>query len=285
MKKESASWDGLMTLAVLARLGSYSACARELGLTHVTVMRRIQRLEAALGAKLLDRGDAGFRLTEAGRKALGIAERMEGLSHQLLREIDVLPAGPAGKIRVTCTEAFGIHALAPQLPEFHALYPRLEIELVLDGRVLSIARRKADIAIRLARPNEPELVAKKIGEISYGLYCNQELAISDDPRRRLCKLDPQSQSLPECEWADKHCAQSQVSFSSNSLSAVFAAVGAGLGCAVLPDYLARKNASLRCIEHLPAVVREIWLAYPKEFRSDLKFRPFIDWLAKRFASP
>ena len=88
MQKSTIAWDDLLTLSTLMRAGSYSACARELDITHATAIRRIRRLEAALGKPVATRTDGSFVLTAAGRNALTAARQMEQSADRLLREIE-----------------------------------------------------------------------------------------------------------------------------------------------------------------------------------------------------
>ncbi|MNQ93587.1 LysR family transcriptional regulator [Cupriavidus campinensis] len=279
MQKSTISWDDLLTLSTLIRAGSYSACARELDITHATAIRRIRRLEAALGKPVATRTDGTFVLTSVGRNALTAARQMEQSADRLLREMEGATAGVSGVVRVATTAALGSDYLTPRLPSLYAQNPDMEVRLEVDNRVTSLARRRAHIAVRLNRPHEGELVAQRAGTLRFGLYASTRGAVADDAP--LCGLLDEGFTLPEVAWPQS--LGRPFAFQSNSLLAVRAAVRAGLGIALLPHFLAHDDPALQRVREVPEVEREIWLAYPAEFRGASRFRPVIDWLADTLA--
>lgn len=278
----------MLTLAVLARSGNYSAAARELGLTHATIARRIQRLEEAVGTVLTARRDAGLQLTEAGRLALAAAAEMEKIAGRLNRTLAARPAGLDGRIRITATETLGTYFYLPRLIEFHRHNPGIVIEMALDSRTLSLAKRRADLAIRLARPSEEGLVAKRIGTMGYGLYMRRDhpaLSSADgkDVLKSgspipICRFDESLTELPESRWIAEQLSQARCVFRANSLMALAQAVRYGWGAGLIPCFLAEEASELVCLSDGAVVSREIWLAYPEEFRDVPRYRAIIDWL-------
>ncbi|WP_092135393.1 LysR family transcriptional regulator [Cupriavidus sp. YR651] len=279
MQKSTIAWDDLLTLSTLMRAGSYSACARELDITHATAIRRIRRLETALGKPVATRTDGTFVLTAAGRNALTAARQMEQSADRLMREIEGASTGVSGVVRVAATAALGSEFLTPQLPTLYAAHPDVEIRLEVDNRVTSLARRRAHIAVRLARPQEDDIVAQRAGTARFGLYGPTGGQAPDDAP--LCGLLDEGFSLPEVAWPQ--ALERRFAYQSNSLLAVREAVRAGIGIALLPHYVAQHHPDLQLLREVPEVVREIWLAYPAEFRGASRFRPVIDWLADTLA--
>lgn len=284
MKKRTAHWEDLLTLATLARSGSYSAAARDLGLTHATIGRRIRRLEESVGTALVARSEAGFLLSDSGRLALAAAEDMERIAAGLDRSLAAQPAGLGGRVRVTATEVLGTYFFLPRLIDFHRQNPGIVLDLVLDNRTLSLARRKADVAIRLARPQEPGVVAKFLGHLGYRLYLRRDHPWRSaggivDGALPLCRFDDSLAELPESRWLADHLPQARCVFRANSLAALFQAVRCGWGAGLVPCFLADADAELASLSENPAVSREIWLAYPEEFRNVPRYRALIDWLS------
>ena len=284
MQKSTITWDDLLTLSTLMRVGSYSACARELDITHATAIRRIRRLETALGKPVATRTDGTFVLTADGRNALAAAREMEQSADRLLREIEGASPGVSGVVRVAATASLGSHFLTPRLPAFYASNPDVEVRLEVDNRVTSLARRRAHIAVRLARPQEVSLVAQRAGTIQFGLYAPTVMsaAVAESRDTPLCGLLDEGFSLPEVQWPLE--LGRRFSFQSNSFVAVREGVRAGLGVALLPHYLAAGEPGLTLVRNVPEVLREIWLAYPPEFRGASRFRPVIDWLAEALSN-
>jgi len=284
VQKSTITWDDLLTLSTLMRVGSYSACARELDITHATAIRRIRRLETALGKPVATRTDGTFVLTAAGRNALAAAREMEQSADRLLREIEGASPGVSGVVRVAATASLGSHFLTPRLPAFYASNPDVEVRLEVDNRVTSLARRRAHIAVRLARPQEDSLVAQRAGTIQFGLYAPTVMsaAVAESRDTPLCGLLDEGFSLPEVQWPLE--LGRRFSFQSNSFVAVREGVRAALGVALLPHYLAAGEPGLTLVRNVPEVLREIWLAYPPEFRGASRFRPVIDWLAEALSN-
>ncbi|WP_420996302.1 LysR family transcriptional regulator [Cupriavidus sp. 30B13] len=287
MQKRSLHWDDLLTLSTLIRTGNYSACARELGVTHATAIRRVRRLESALGKPVATRTDGAFALSAAGRAALAAAQQMENSAERLLRAVEDTGAGVSGVVGIACTAALGSHFLTPRLPALYRAHPQLEVRLETGNRVASLARRRAHVAVRLGRPQESDVIAQRAGSMGFGLYAParppgsgpwpaEELAAAP-----LCGLLDEGLALPESEWTRR--AGARTGFQSNNMLAVHEAVCGGLGIGLLPHHLARGDARLVQVRDVPEVVREIWLAYPRELRGASRFRPVIDWLARTLA--
>ena len=283
MQKRSLHWDDLLTLSTLIRTGNYSACARELEVTHATAIRRIRRLETALGKPVATRTDGAFALSAAGRAALAAAQQMENSAERLLREVEDAGGGVSGVVGIACTATLGSNFLTPRMFALYCAHPQLEVRLETDNRIASLARRRAHIAVRLARPQESDVIAQRAGSMRFGLYAparpagagawnEQDLAAAP-----LCGLLDEGLALPEAEWTRALAARK--GFQSNNLLAVHQAIRTGLGIGLLPHYLARDDTRLTLVREVPEVLREIWLAYPQEFRGASRFRPVIDWLA------
>ncbi len=196
--KRTVSWDDLLTLSTLIRAGSYSACARELDITHATAIRRIRRLEEALGKPVATRSEGAFELTSAGRSALTAARQMEQSAGRLMREIEGTGSGVSGVVRIAATAALGSHFLTPRLLGLYAAHPDIVVRLELDDRVASLARRHAHLAVRLARPKEDDIVAQRVGTVPFGLYGSA--AVPMDDSTPLCALLDEGYDIPEATW-------------------------------------------------------------------------------------
>lgn len=286
-------WDDLLTLAVLARSGSYAACARELGLTHATVIRRLRRLETALGAPVAESMQGRIELSPAGRIALAAAEQMERHAARIGRELEARRASPgsvSGTVRLTATEGVATLFIAERLPALRERHPGLTVDLIVEARRASLARREAHLAIRLNRPVEEQVVARRVGTIHYGVYGNAAMRrrYADEGLAALpfCQLAlslAPGVALPEIRWVDKQIAREAIVLSSNSVDTLLMAAAAGTGAALLPHFAARTQPSLHLLQDCPDVRREVWLAYPSEYRRQPRFRAVADWLAECFA--
>lgn len=165
-------WDDLRFFLAIARTGSLSAAARELRVTQSTVGRRLASLESGLGARLLHRTPEGYVPTLAGEAILGQVERVEAEALAVERAVGGRDAQLQGVVRVAAAETLASHVLAPSLCALHEDHPDISFEMLANVRHLSLAMREADIAVRLTRFEQHDLVVRRAGAMAYGLYAS-----------------------------------------------------------------------------------------------------------------
>jgi DNA-binding transcriptional LysR family regulator len=281
-RTDPVDWDDLRYFAALARLGSLSAVARALGVNHATVARRLARLETRFGRALFDRRPEGYLPTAAGAALLEDAEAMDRAAGALLRRLDTV-AEIEGRVRVTATPNLADLLLAGPLGRFAAAHPGIEIELLGDSRNLKLGRREADLALRLARPRDGELLARKLGRLDYGWVGTA--AWADRARRgealTLIGYDESGAALPEARAIERRAAAgAPVAFRSNGPAAQRAAALAGAGVALLPQPLIADIDGLVSIPvDEPPVSREIWLLVRRDLAKLARVRAVIDCIA------
>ena len=176
MQSPPMDWNDLRYFLAVARAGSTIAAARELGVNQTTVARRLLELEAATGVQLFERRREGYRLRADGQALLRAAEEAEAgvrafadLAGSLARGLD--------RIRVTTNEPLANTILAPAIRTYREAFPDVRIELVVSPRQLDLARGEADVALRAApRPDDPELVVRRLGEAAWAVYCSRDYA-------------------------------------------------------------------------------------------------------------
>ena len=179
-------WDDVRFFLAVSREGSLSGAARALGVDHVTVGRRIALLEQQLSAKLLNRTPDGLTTTSAGQAILRQCEAMEGAALSLERLVEGHDTRAAGLVRVTANDWLTYSFIVPSIASLRERYPELQIDLLASIRILDIARREADLAVRVmfARPTDPRLVCRRLGDIGYALYASRQyLARHGTPQR------------------------------------------------------------------------------------------------------
>lgn len=269
-------WDDLRVFLELARAGSLSAAARSLGLSHATVGRRLASLEDTLGRPLVERRMDGYVLTPDGEAVRDLADGMDERALAILRRggrEDRL----AGTVRLTMTQALADLFVAFRLGPLRVRHPGLDLEVVVDNRSLSLARREADIAIRLARPQSGELFARKLATIGYALYATPGAPDA------LIANDESLADLPESVWLSRHHPGKRIAFRSNSVQTQLAAARAGFGVALLPRWLADGEAGLqRQPSAVPPPTREVWLAVHRDLKDVPRVRAVIDHVTAVF---
>lgn len=190
-------------------------------------------------------------------------------------------------MQVTATEGLGIHLVAPALPELGRAHPGLQVELLLDSRSLSLSRREADLALRLARPRQPALVARKLGEVRSGLYASPRyLAERGRPApggglagHAVLLYDEALGAVPESRWMAQQARRAGCALRTNSVLAQLRAAEAGVGVAMLPCYLADPAGLVRLLPRAADVRRELWLAVHADLQHAPRVRAVIAFLA------
>lgn len=280
-KKRDLNWNDLRFLLALARSSSLAGAARRLGVNESTVARRLAEAEQRLGARLFERGLGAFSPTEAGRAALAGAERVE-------REVQAVEAAvsgadrlAAGLVRVTSVPIVVNRLLMPALPELLRAHPQLRVELIAEPRDLSLTRREADIALRLARPaKELRAVARRIGRLDYGVYAPARRARGALP---WITYEDAMAALPQWRWMAERAAEGEAEprVTVNDAEAILQGIKAGLGKSLLPLAVAEGEPGLRRLDPgPPALSRELWLMVHPELRGLTRVRVVLDWLAE-----
>ncbi|PJI37711.1 LysR family transcriptional regulator [Ferrovibrio sp.] len=267
-------WNDLRYVLALARHGSLSATARLLKVNHATVARRIAALESSLGMTLFERRARGYVPTPAAAPVLQAAEQIEAPLLRLARLGDAKAGAQiTGTVRITCTEGVASHTVAPQLASLRQRWPGLQIELVVEHRSLSLARREADIAIRWARPKTGELYASRLGAVPYRLY----RAPSAVDRNAVAAFDESLAEIPESLWLRTSGLTQAIR--SNSMIPLVAAARAGACAVLLPEYIGRQYPELAPEPGKPPVTRELWLVLHRDLRHTPRVRAVADHLA------
>ena len=280
------SWDDLRVFLAVARAGRVAGAARQLGVEHSTVARRIAGLESAVGAALFYRTAGGYQLTPKGTLVLAGAETMERGMLVLgarLRE----QAGPlAGRVRVAMLDEFASHWLAPNLPAFRSRFPELELQIVTGIAPLDLTRGEAELAVRTPRPRQTGLSAVKLARIGTGLYASRAYLAGkrlrvDASSRGLDLLVylPTYAALQNAPWFQPVLMSSRALLVTNSTHTLLAATRAGAGVAVVPHFLATAYPELVSVSDDVALADDfMWLVTHPEFRRDPKVRAVAAWL-------
>lgn len=280
----SLDWEDLRYFLALTRHGSLSAAARDLRVTHATVSRRVTSLEAILGRSLFERRADGYALTPHGRELLDEATIMEKAAQSVLRRAEI-GSEFSGLVRLTANRTLADSFLIDRLHELHERYPALDLELIGDARVISLARREADIAVRLGTPKDSDLVARKVATIALGLYaspaCCERLAAGEKPE--FIGYDPDSDFIFEASWLAHRFPEARFTFRTNSQTTQAAAARAGYGVALLPRFLAASDAGLAAVDLGAALpTREVWLMLRRDATKVPLVRAVADYLIEVF---
>jgi DNA-binding transcriptional LysR family regulator len=286
VKKRTAGldWEDVRYFVALARRGTLSATARELRVNHATVARRVASLEAAVGRPLFDRRADGYALTADGKAVLDEARAMDEAALSVLRRLD---AGTElnGLIRLAIGRVLAERFLIDRLAAFHARYPAIDLEIIGGSRVVSLARREADLALRYGSPKDSDLIARRVATIGFALYASpgyrDKIAAGAAPA--FIGFDDESDFIAEAAWLAQQFGERRFSLRTDSQTTQAVAARAGFGIALLPRYLAATDPDLVPVSlanRLPE--REVWLIVRRDLRNVPRVRALTDYLAAVF---
>ncbi len=280
-------WDDYRIVLAIVRGGSVSAAARQLGVDHATVIRRVDRLEKALSAKLFDRRRSGYSLTEAGQRVATSAETVESTVAASQDAVGGSRAQLTGAVRIGAPDGFGSHFLAARLVRFAEQYPKLELQLVATARLFSLSKREADIAITLSMPKEGRIVGRKLLDYGLGLYATaaylqQMPRISvraDLPAHRFVGYIEELLFTPELDYLPQVFPRVSARFRSANLIAQLNAVRSGFGIGVLPHFVASAYPDLvRVLAQDVAISRSFWLLMHADSKDLARIRAVADYI-------
>jgi DNA-binding transcriptional LysR family regulator len=280
-------WEDLRVLLAVCRAGTLTAAARALGCSQPTVSRRMASLARRHGTALFETYGTRYAPTAAGRALADRAERIERDIQALASEADHLGARPEGAVRLTAPEGFGLAVIAPRLEAFRREHPGIDLLLVAEAQVVDLSRREADVALRFVRPTQRELVIRRIGSYASALYASAQY-LRDHPRAAtagppdVVALHESMDAAPESTWLRANLAGARVRVRARSTLALRAAVLAGAGAGVLPDYLA-DDPQLRPLGG-PVVRRDVFLVYHRALRASARVQAVGRFLADCFAT-
>lgn len=281
-------WDLYRTFLAVMRQGTLSAAAKALGLAQPTVGRQIEALEAGLKADLFTRSQRGLTPNQAARDLLPHAEAMAEAAAAMRRASSAEIEGESGAARVTASEYIGCEVLPPILADFRFRYPRIELELTLSSRVADLLRRDADVAVRMVRPTQQSLIARRIGTVGLGLYAHRRYAeafglprtMAELPRHGTIGFDRDSHAFTSVTGPANPLRREFFNFRCDSTAAQLAAMRAGIGiCGCQVNKAERDPELLPVLEGIVSYKLDIWLAMNRGARSVRRIRLLFDHLA------
>lgn len=248
-------WSALRDVVAVAETGSLSAAARRLGTSQPTMGRRIEQLEQQLNTLLFNRTSKGLVLTPVGEQILSYAENMAENANAIERIASGADQRLEGVVRMTMTDQMGNYWLPTKLAEFHARFPGLRLEVVVENRTLDLFKREADIAVRFSRPQQLDLVVRKSIDYHYGLYAStayldkygRPQSIKDLADHQFISYDETIFSNAALKRLEAMIGEENIIQRYTSNSGVISALKQDLGLSVVGCYFADKAVELERI--------------------------------------
>ncbi|MEQ1507130.1 MAG: LysR family transcriptional regulator, partial [Myxococcota bacterium] len=263
------------------REGSLTGAARRLRVDATTVGRRIAALEQSLGAQVVARPPAGLGLTPTGHQIARIAERTEATAVEVQRVATGAADLPAGRVRLTTLQDVADGLVSPLLPTLRARWPEVRIDLWCTTRILDLAAGEADLAIRVGRPTEPDLIARRLCTLVERPYASRDwLAANGLAADAVTDLDGRAVLLllVEDRWTDG-LGRARPALRASAMSTLIGAARAGMGIVMAPTALAGGFPELVPLPSLPVSrERALWLAMPEALAGIARIRVVADLL-------
>ena len=283
-------WNHVRAFLVTADTGSYSSAARVLRTAQPTVGRQVQALEEALGVTLFERAGRGLALTPTG---LELVEHVRAMSDAAVR-VSRIAAGQSlsldGPICISASEVVASFLLPPILAELRARHPGIDLEIVASNAPQDLRRREADIALRNFRPEEPDLVARKLRDLEAHLYASPaylralgtSLTKADLSRATFIGFDHSERYRKGLEALGLSLRAEQLSIISQSQHVQWAPAREGAGIALMVSEVGDADAAMcRVLPELPAIPIPMWLVTHQDVHTSRRVRVVADLLAER----
>ncbi|MHC2216461.1 DNA-binding transcriptional LysR family regulator [Rhizobium leguminosarum] len=272
-------WDDLRHFLALAQSGTLLGAAKQLGVEHATISRRISSLEASLGRKLIDRRGRRIMLTADGEQVA----RHAALVAAQTAAIEQLGRSSAtelrGHVRISAPPALSSVLLAKPIAAVRRDHPGVQITLVGEKRLASLNRREADIAVRMSRPEDGDYAIVKLGETSFHLYASKSyLETVPPPDWTFIGYDETMNASPQQLRLIELAAGRPIAVRSSVLEFQAATASLGAGVVMLPDFAVLESSGLQRIENEYALTREIWLVVHSDIKDVPSVRVVVDTL-------
>jgi len=287
-------WEKLKVFRSVAEAGSFTRAGEVIGLSQSAVSRQVSSLEKELKVPLFHRHARGLILTEQGellfRTAHEVFTKLEA-AKTMLRDSK---EKPSGILRVTTTVGLGSNWLTPRLTEFIELYPDINIQLMLQDTELDLGMREADVAIRLRKPVQAELIQRKLFTVHFHIYASPGYIKEHGAPQTIAELDDHRfvsfgvmtpPYLKHINWLENHGLNGgkprEPVLSINSVDGIKRAAQNGIGIAALPDYIVRdesKAGLVRILTDIETPSFDTYFVYAEEVRNSARMIVFRDFL-------
>lgn len=288
-------WDKLRIFHSAAEAGSFTHAADKMSMSQSAISRQVSALEDDLGLKLFIRHARGLVLTEVGEQLFRTAHRMQFELAQVQTQMSESQEIPAGPLIVTTTVGIGSTWLASRINEFLNLYPTIQLEMKLNDSELDLAMRAADVAIRLHRPVQSEMIQRKLFTVHFHFYASKTYIAQHGTPSGVEDLDhhhivtfgePSPSYLGDVNYLERlgrpENSPRRSALKINAIYGMTEAARAGIGIAMLPDYAVENEPDLvRVLNEVETPEFETYFVYPPSLKTSKRVGVFRDFLVSK----
>lgn len=288
----TVDWAKLQSFVAVAEHGSLSAAARATGASQPTLSRHIAALEEELGLRLFDRTSEGLVLTASGTEIFDNAEAMNASANQIALIASGRSQEISGSVRLTASDTVARFTMPPILTALRRAEPSIAIELVASNETNNLLEREADIAVRMYRPTQNDVITRKVGELHLGFFASK--AYLDQRGRPYSPHDLKSHELIGLDQGDAliqgfrnqniAIRREDFSFRTDAMFINLEMIVAGWGIGLIDLNVGESDATLeRVLPQIEIPPLEFWLTAHAELRSSPRIRRVYDFLAHALA--
>lgn len=274
-------WDDFRLVKAIAERRSLAGAADILGVNASTVFRRLGALEDRLGARLFERGRAGYGLTPAGDEMAAIADRMGDDIVAFERRVMGQDLAPTGELRVTTNDSLLVHGLTDVFAGFRRAYPDITLDIVVGNAVLNLSKRDADIALRVTASPPETLVGRRLASMHWSVYGAAPLAPVDtiEELDNMPWIGPGDMLSNLQRWLRDVVGEHKMVYRLNTVLGMAEAIEAGIGVGPLPCFIAHRFPSLVRLYDPPGQTPPgLWILTHPDLRSSARIRAFMDYV-------
>ena len=284
-------WNKLKSFYEVAICKSISKASIKLNISQSALSRQIQDLEFDLNTSLFIRHQKGVRLTEQGENLFNAVSQINFSISDFEKKLFYKKTKPAGKLSISTTVGFGSTWLTPRINKFTEQYPDIEVSLVMSDEEVDLSKRIADVAVRVKKPTQANLIFKKFVNFHNHIYGSSDYLKKFSIPRNVNDLDKHSlicfgaglpSPISNIDWIlkiGKKNSKRKPKFRVNSIYGMSLAVEKGAGLASLPDYMvAEKPNLLRVLPNLEGPSYQTYFVYTEAFKNDRRLEVFRDFL-------
>jgi len=286
-------WSQIQSFAAVAEHGSLSAAAIALGSSQPTLSRHISQLEESVGTRLFERGVGGMVLTQSGADLLEHANTMADAAGRFAIIAEGQRPDLAGTVRITASRVMAAFVLPDILREMHETYPEIQVEMVATDTTENLLRRESDIALRMYRPTQNDVISRHVTDIPLAVYAAHDYVakhgapatVDDLKNHSVIGYDRSPLIIDGLRAAGLPVTRDFFAFRSDDQIVCWHLVVAGCGVGFCPRAVGDAEPRVvRVSGDVPTAVLPIWLTAHPDLRSVPRVRRVYDWLAKRLGS-
>jgi DNA-binding transcriptional LysR family regulator len=285
-------WDLLQSLHAVLEAGSFSAAARLRRLTQPTLGRHIDQLERQLGAPLFLRSPRGLQPTDLALAFRPHLADMAAAASAAGRDAAGVASGEGGVVRVAASEVIGIEVLPKILASFRDKHPGIAVELVTSNKNEDLTRRDADVAVRMARPTQNSLVARKVGEVELGFHATPDYVqrhglptdFDELARHTLIGFDREFPELINDLSIGRPITRDLFALRTDNDVAQLAMLRAGFGVGVCQKRIGRREGLTPIMADAFRFKLDLWICMHESLRGSPRMRLMFDHLAQELGA-